>query len=265
MSHRTALVVALAVTALVAGCAAQASTKPLPPAVPSVARPAPGPLWAYRDQVDVRLATQVNEERTRACVADAGFMYWPDDPNHELSQDTLPFARAWGYGGLSLETATTAELNAAFVRTLSGPDRDRYDAALADCAPADVEEPAQSWRADPAFADLDVEISSWVLATVDDPRMHVADASWSACMDEAGYDVGSPDEAEEQAAAATRGGTVSDPEVQQAEIALAVADLTCRASTGYTESTRVAWHAVQQEFVDAHQDQLDALVAAHGL
>ena len=107
-------------------------------------------------------------------------------------------------------TETTAELNAAFVRTLSGPDRDRYDAALADCAPADVEEPAQSWRADPAFADLDVEISSWVLATVDDPRVHVADASWSACMAEAGYDVGSPDEAEEQAAAATRGGTFSD-------------------------------------------------------
>ena len=208
----------------------------------------------------------MNEERTRACVADAGFMYWPDDPNHELTQDTLAFARAWGYGGLSISTVSTEELNAAFVRTLSGPDRERYDAALAACATDEVEEPAQAWEDDPDFAELSAQYIDWVLAIVDDPRVHVADEPWSACMAEAGYDVGSPDEAEEQAAAATVGGTFPDPpEVQQAEIALAVADLTCRASTGYTEATRAAWHAAEQEFVDAHRDQLEALVAAHSL
>jgi hypothetical protein len=192
-------------------------------------------------------------------------MYWPDDLNHELTQDTLPFARAWGYGGLSIPTASTAELNAAFVRSLSGADRERYDAALADCATGDVEEPAKGWQDDPDFAGLDEAYVEWALGSVDDPRVHVADEPWSACMTEAGYDVGSPDEAEEQAAAATDGGTFPGPEVQQAEIALAVADLTCRASTGYTEATRAAWHAVEQEFVDAHRDQLEALVAAHGL
>ena len=61
-----------------------------------------------------------------ACVAGAGFMYWPDDPNHELTQDTLPFARTWGYGGLSLEhRRRTTELNAAFVRSLSLVPRPR--------------------------------------------------------------------------------------------------------------------------------------------
>ena len=264
MPHRTAVVSALAVVTLAAGCA-QAAAEAVPPAVPPVERPAPGPLWAYLDQVDARLATQVNEDRTRACVADAGFMYWPDDPNHELTQDTLPFARAWGYGGLSISTASTAELNAAFVRTLSEADRERYDTALDECATAEVEEPAESWRDDPDFADLYAELDSWVLATVGDPRVHVADAAWSACMGDAGYVVGSPDEAEEQAAAATRGGTLTTGEVQQAEIALAVADLTCRASTGYQDTTRTAWHAVQQEFVEGHRDQLEALVAQHGL
>ena len=92
--------------------------------------------------------------------------------------------------------------------------------------------------------------------------MHAGDAAWSACMSEAGHDVASPDEAEQQASAAVTFIT-DDPEVQEAEIALAVADLTCRDSTGYTESTRAAWHTLQQEFVDAHRDQLEALVAAH--
>ena len=265
MPHRTALLTALAATALVAGCAAQAAPEAEPPAVPSVARAALGPLGTYLSQVEVRAATQVNEERTRACVAAAGFMYWPDDPNHELTQDTLPFARAWGYGGLSIPTASTEELNAAFVRTLSDADRERYDAALADCATDEVQEPAQAWEEDPDFAELYAEYLDWVLAIVDDPRVHVADEPWSACMDEAGYDVGSPDEAEQQASAATVGGTFPEPEVQQAEIALAVADLTCRASTGYTEATTAAWHAAEQEFVDAHRDELAALVAAHAL
>ncbi|WP_456825286.1 hypothetical protein [Cellulomonas sp. P5_E12] len=265
MPHRTALVVALAVTSLVAGCG-QPAPEAVPPAVPPVERPAPGPLWTYLDQVDVSAARRVNEERTRACVADAGFMYWPDDPNHELMQDTLPFARAWGYGGLSISPVSTADLNAAFVRSLSGPDRERYEAALAGCASADVEESARAWQDDPEFADLHAELIGWALASVDDPRVHAADEPWSACMDEAGYDVGSPDDAEQQASAATNDGTFPDPEeVQQAEIALAVADLTCRASTGYDEATTAAWHVLQQEFVDAHRGQLETLVAAHAL
>ena len=264
MPHRTALLLALAAATLVAGCA-QATAEVLPPAVPPVERPVPGPLWAYLDQVDARLATQVNEERTRTCVADAGFTYWPDDPNNELTQDTLPFARRWGYGGLSIPAATSADHNAAYVRTLSPQDRERYDATLAACSVAPVEAPAEDWQVDPDFADLHADLEAWVLAVIDDPRVHVADAAWSACMADAGHDVGSPDGAEDQAAAATEGGVFPTPEVQDAEIALAVADLTCRASTGYEESTRAAWHAVQQEFVDAHRGQLDALVAAHGL
>ena len=84
-------------------------------------------------------------------------------------------------------------------------------------------------------------------------------------MSEAGYDAASPDQAELQAATAATRSLPDDPEVQEAEIALAVADLTCRGSTGYTESTRAAWNILQQEFVDAHRDQLDALVASHSL
>ncbi|GEL98780.1 hypothetical protein [Cellulomonas terrae] len=274
MPHRTALLWALAAGTLLAGCA-ESTTQTLPPAVPPVELPAPGPLTAYLQQVDARSVARITEDRTRACVADAGFLYWPDDPHNEISQDTLPFARAWGYGGLSLSVPTAAEQNAAYAETLSPQDHERYAAVLDGCATAPVlepaqyvEEPAQDWASDPQFAGLHADYEQWIVAAVDDPRVHAADAAWSACMSEAGHDVASPDEAEQQASAATRGGNVlftDDPEVQEAEIALAVADLTCRDSTGYTESTRAAWHTLQQEFVDAHRDQLEALVATHGL
>ena len=147
-------------------------------------------------------------------------------------------------------------------RTVSGADRERYEAVLDACATAPAQEPAQDWASDPTFADLHADYEEWIFASLDDPRVHAGDAAWSACMAEAGHDVATPDEAELQASAAVTFIT-DDPEVQEAEIALAVADLTCRDSTGYTETTRAAWHTLQQEFVDAHRDQLEALVAAH--
>ncbi|GEK23247.1 hypothetical protein [Cellulomonas xylanilytica] len=267
MPHRTALLWALAGGTLLAGCA-ESTTETLPPAVPPVERPAPGPLSAYLEQVDAGSMARIDEDRTRACVADAGFLYWPDDPHNELSQDTLPFARAWGYGGLSISVPTAAEQNTAYAGTLSPQDRERYEAVLDGCATAPVLEPAQDWASDPDFAGLHADYEEWIFAAIDDPRVHAGDAAWSACMSEAGHDVATPDEAELQASAATHGGNVlftDDPEVQAAEIALAVADLTCRDSTGYRETTRAAWHTLQQEFVDAHREQLEALVDAHAL
>jgi hypothetical protein len=265
VTHRTAaLLLSLATVTVVAGCAG-GEVEALAPAAPPVERPAPGPLWAYLERVDPGQATRAHEEKMRACMADAELLYWPDDPNNELTQDTLPIAREWGYGGLSLQPATAAQQNAAYVRTLSEQGRRTYDAALDACAIPPVEAPAALWPEDPDFADLHADLEDWVLAVIDDPRVHEADEPWSECMAAAGHDVGSPDEAEEQAAAAAGAGLFSDPEVQEAEIALAVADLTCRDSTGYTVANRAAWDLVQQEFVDAHREQLDALVEAHAL
>lgn len=264
MPHRTALLWALAVGTLLAGCAGS-TTETLPPAVPPVELPDPGPLSAYLEQVDAQSVARIDEDRTRSCVADAGFLYWPDDPHNQISQDTLPFARAWGYGGESISVPTSVEQNTAYAGTLSPQDRERYEAALDACATAPVAAPAQDWAADPRFADLHADYEEWIFATIDDPRVHAGDAAWSACMSEADYDVESPDEAELQASAAATRSLVDDPEVQEAEIALAVADLTCRDATGYEETTRAAWHTLQQEFVDAHHEQLEALVAAHAL
>lgn len=143
--------------------------------------------------------------------------------------------------------------------------------SLCQSAPAQRQPTAykeSNGEADPAFADLNAEFRAWIFEMLEDPRMTEAARAWSACMAEAGYDVATPDDAQEGLATPMPDGTLSreiTPDADEQEIATAVADLTCQLETDYQTSMLAAQHAMEQEFVDAHRDQLEALVDAHAL
>jgi hypothetical protein len=125
-----------------------------------------------------------------------------------------------------------------------------------------------SWQEDPAFADLHAEFETWLFAMLEDPRMTAAATEWSACMADAGYDVATPSDAQESLFETDANGGLSreiTPESDEREIATAVADLTCQLETDYQTSMLAAQHEMEQEFVDAHREQLEALVDAHAL
>ena len=119
-----------------------------------------------------------------------------------------------------------------------------------------------------------------------DPRIDEALASWAACMTTAGYpglrqfldaenlvidivndfttanyskvDL-SLGETEFDAIKASIPGELAD--VQAEEIAIAVADATCREESGYIETRRDVENEYEQAIVDTYRDDLEAWVA----
>lgn len=293
-----AAVLCTAVAVLVGACSPSA-----PPTTPETAEPSagpttrtpvrtprpPGPLWSYLEQVnadsDANRAERhrQSEDLIAACMADEGFEYWPRE---ELEWDpweqyTLEYAQQYGYGGTSNVPAPTLNesdrKNQEYLESLSAAARKAYETAYMDVsdpeAPTGCAQDAQvtayedsNWEADPAFADLNAEFRAWIFEMLEDPRMTEAATEWSACMAEAGYDVATPDDAQEGLSTPMPDGTLSreiTPDSDEQEIATAVADLTCQLETDYQTSMLAAQHAMEQEFVDAHRDQLEALVDAH--
>ncbi|WP_315098020.1 hypothetical protein [uncultured Cellulomonas sp.] len=182
----------------------------------------------------------------------------------------------YGYGSISRtppapEPSGSERKNEEFVQSLSANARMAYDRAMVDMS--DMDHPGRcaedaraavyqenNWQEDPAFADLYAVFEAWIFEMLEDPRMTEAATAWSACMAEAGYDVATPDDAQ----MSTSNGEIT-PESDQQEIATAVADLTCQLETDYQTSMLAAQHAMEQEFVDLHREQLEALVDAHAL
>lgn len=85
-------------------------------------------------------------------------------------------------------------------------------------------------------------------------------------MREAGYDDDAPRVAEQRVIdEVTSLGGVSSADVDEyaaAERRLALADQDCRDATDWTARRRAVEHELQQEYVDTHRADLDALVAA---
>ncbi len=117
------------------------------------------------------------------------------------------------------------------------------------------------------------EISDYLeaLARGDDPRLAEVDAAWASCMADAGYDEASPYAAEWRVIEETISMRDAAPEGLPPDVVaertteerrLALADLDCRDATGWTTRRRAVEHALQQEYVDAHRADLDALMAA---
>lgn len=179
----------------------------------------------------------------------------------------------------------------AFYEALNGPaveyDEDapeeelEYDWTTAGCyGAADHEVNGQQVYDDPAFKSLNEDIEALYETTQSDPRIVAIDAEWSACMSDAGFTgfAKQPEAAESIYEAANAlyensGSTEEeyvspDPEavaeVTERELATAVADARCREEVGYREEEQEVRFALEQEFVDSHRAELEAMVEAHG-
>lgn len=211
---------------------------------------------------------------------------------------TEEYAAENGYGmSTSYDTTAEGEQewvdpNADYVAGMSEQEQAAYYAALFgdQAAAAESEAPAGDWTtqgcqgkaqhevyeqgqawADPEFASLQEEMTALYERAASDPKMAEANSAWAACMADAGYaDYATPEDAVNAVSeefstimsATTAEAPEPDPaavaEFKEKEIATAVADARCKASTKHDEKAREVQFALEQEFVDQHKAELDA-------
>lgn len=106
------------------------------------------------------------------------------------------------------------------------------------------------------------------------PEFVELDAEWSTCMDEAGFPgFAAQTDAQESIIEEQNAYWESNPEapgmddadmkaLQEKEIELALADLDCREEVDYRDRYRTVQFAAEEEFIDDHKADLDALKAA---
>lgn len=143
------------------------------------------------------------------------------------------------------------------------------------------------------FAALQAEMQAMWESTMTDPRLAELNAAWASCMSDAGhpgfaaaedaqnsiydemnriwenaYEGIAPDAGEDEWKAVEEGIQDRMAEISEREIALAVTDFECREKVDYDTTQRDIAREYEQEFYDAHKDELeawrDAAVAARG-
>jgi hypothetical protein len=173
----------------------------------------------------------------------------------------------------------------AFYAALYGPDtmseettdeeaeeEYEYDWTKAGCqgkAQHEVYEEGDIYN-DPEFKDLFDAMNDFYEDSQKDERFLAAFRDWSECMAEAGYDFGNPTEASQSIydlvneipydEATGEQDPAALAEIRDDEIATATADRKCQDSTGAMDKALKAQFAVEQDFVDAHKAELDAMV-----
>ena len=251
-------------------------------------------------QGDVAAELAVREDAVAACMADQGFDYVPMvmvpgsfEASDEPLRGTRDFAEAYGYGvwrGPEIEPGQFTYMlddgaNQAYRASLSPEAQAAYDVALlgqrTDLGDGTVSYDGTGCTALPALRDgaeaeylrgVQEEVADYLQSLWEgaDPRLAEIDAAWASCMRDAGYDDDSPHAAElrviDEITAAYGSGPALTPaqtdERAEAERRLAIADQDCRDATDWTARRRAVEHELQQEYVDAHRADLDALVAA---
>ncbi len=261
-----------------------------------------GAAGLERTQGEAAAELAEREDAIASCMAAEGFDYVPvvmvpgsfeasDDP----PRGSRGFAEVYGYGAWRApeiepgqytyqldESANTAyreslspEARAAYDVALMGRATDLGDGIVSYDGMGCIETP---WLRGSAEAEylrgVQQEVSDHLQSLWDgeDPRLAEVDATWASCMRDAGYDDASPRAAEsrvldelmaayEAASDAPVPADVVD-EATDAERRLALADQDCRDATGWTARRRAVEHELQQEYLDAHRADLDALVEA---
>jgi hypothetical protein len=179
----------------------------------------------------------------------------------------------------------------AFYEALHGPMPDEeemseggeieYDWTTAGCQGAAQhevagEDPSQSEEFKPLFDainELYTDTASW-------PGMAELDAEWATCMDDAGQGGhASPMEAQnsihdemnkiwenvdmsEEPTASGEPDKAAMDALAEKEVDLALADLDCREETDYRDRHAAITREVEQQFIDDHKTELDAMVAS---
>lgn len=194
-----------------------------------------------------------------------------------------------------VEVEQPEDPNAEYVASLSDGAREAYELALHGVPPTDAELSSDDWTPDPAtsgcygkaseevwnapgdawdapeFAGLVEEISGVASNLENDPEVTAASALWGACMEQRGFPgLEAPWEATDLIHVGLREiwvvGQAPDPEeladLRAQELAVATADFECSAESRFEEAHREAQHRAEQEFIDAHREELEALLDA---
>ena len=258
-----------------------------------------GYAGTVRTPQDVVADVARRENATAVCMAELGFEYVPQVPALDdlvvldgPVPGTREFIESWGYGvwsqppggsggGFSFEFSSV-DPNWAMREEMSEAGREAYDTALSGpvtrtgpdgsvtreggCSDAS-NAPAGEEAA--YLAGVRDEANAFLAALDDDSRFAEVNAAWASCMADAGLGYPRPAAAQQQfwdeVTEETADG-VLDPQVAARrapeEVRVASADYACRLETGWTERHRQIEVQLQQEYVDAHRADLDALAAA---
>lgn len=251
---------------------------------------------------DLVVRFREREDRVAACMGAQGFEYEPvalDPQDVTLVEEDTPapgtraFVEEHGYG-VADDTmppgSYTWTVHPPRWESLSGPAKDAYMVALdgmtADGTPVGDEldgdgvpvpdgcnQLAMRGAVDEASAALTTEALDHLDATADDGRFDELDGEWSRCMDGEGYEYASPTVARAalvDAWAELLGptgeaiGTAAAEAARELETSVAAADLECQLEVGYLERWTRLSVEYQREFIDAHQGEIDAWLAARG-
>lgn len=221
-----------------------------------------------------------------------GITSWPGDD--EAEEDVEEYVDP---NGTYLESLSGSERE-AFYETLYGPqdesalDEDgsyEYDWKTAGCQGAaqhelqDAQGGSQAAYEDPQFAELFEAMNAvyepFYSEEANAPEVADLDQQWASCMADRGIDeFTSPNTAaqevsEESNALYSGGGEdeYSEPDQEQLaafkkrEIEVAVGDATCKKQVDYDQKLQKLTFAAEQEFIDEHRSELDALVAQYGV
>jgi len=231
-------------------------------------------------------------------LPNTGSHVFGDDSGLEHPPDSREFAEQYGYGMAVVPDGLTSgpliDPNRAYIEAMSASEAaEYYQAYIGDWVGSDSgEEP--DWQrmgctgkamlevyrsgaaADATYLALKDEVDRIEADVVPThPDVVRADAEWSDCMADAGY----PDYTRQPEAKArwmdhmndSDGNGIVEPtdaaaqaQLAPEEIALATADWDCRDRTGYDDVVARVRNTAQQEYVDAHRDELDAWVERWG-
>ncbi|MDM8086502.1 hypothetical protein QUV83_17145 [Cellulomonas cellasea] len=265
------------------------------------------PVTSAYDDIDYEKLQVEQENIVASCMQEAGFEYTPQEYSsvsnpwdEDIEWGTEEFAQKYGYGYSSGSESEDGEEewvdpNADYVAAMSESERAAYEAALwgqqdepleddaeyewdwtkAGCygkASNETYGEANSAYEDPAFTDLQDEITRMYEKVQSDPKLTALDAKWSECMNEAGFDFAKVNDAAEsiseaynalwEAADPTTGSvdTTAEAELREKEMSTALADAKCQTKVEYQKTAREVQFALEQEFVDTHKAELDAWI-----
>ena len=283
---------------LLSGCAEEIEipVPPLPePTQPEPAEPEVHALSWYTDQVwNEHARVEQAEEIIAGCMAFNGFEYVPEvgEPSAEEETDPraeLAWAKRHGFGIVDafLEGAADVEPemtgpNAEYFAELDPEEQQEYRDALDGTQETGFEgcrseaqlftmntDPARVYQ-DDTFRDLVAALGALPDEIAQDERVLAVTDDWAVCMSGHGYgDVTQRGELEAQLRDDFQAMPVQDEasldEFLAREVHAATAEVECLIETDWYDVTREVEAEYEEDFVDAHLAELEALVDKYGV
>lgn len=235
-------------------------------------------------------------------VIGEGDELWKPDERNWVAQYGYGLIQSPGQHLEPPPSQTATDPNATYLASLSDAEREAYNDALfgTGTPPTGDEEYEYRWQDSGCrgWAEHEMDARSFwrsaefqqLIDAIDrfqqtwplDPRIADIDADWVVCMDAAGHGgfskqsdgeesiqtlIDSYYQNESADVSSEDVGTLADPayaEIADAEVSLALVDLTCRESTHYAQRRLEVQYALEEQFIADHKAELDAALAQFG-